>query len=91
MTGPWGPAWRADCAPHDISTDHPLTSAITKSGGWSGEEPNAAFYRSFFADPIVRLPVGDWDITAIAQFVDGEGCPGAAHELQATLRLRISD
>jgi hypothetical protein len=86
-----GPAWRADCVPHDISTDDPLTSAITKSGGWSGEDPNAVFYRDFFADPIVRLPVGEWDIIALAQFIEGEGCAGAAHELQATLRVRISD
>lgn len=85
------PVWTADCAKHSLAADRPMVSAITKSGGWSDDQPDAQFYRDFFTDPVVRLPAGEWDITAIAMFVEGEGCGGASHDLRATVRVRITD
>jgi hypothetical protein len=85
------PVWTADCAPHVLTATRPIRSAITKSGGWSDDKPDAQFYRDFFADPVVRLPVGEWDITAVAMFVEGEGCGGASHALRATIRVRVTD
>jgi hypothetical protein len=34
-----------------------------KSGGWDGNDPNAAFYQAFFKDPRLILPAGHWQIS----------------------------
>jgi hypothetical protein len=34
-----------------------------KSGGWTADDPNAAFYRQFFADPRLVLPPGHWRLS----------------------------
>lgn len=78
----------ADCAPHTIAPGAPLAQLYAKSGSWSGDDPNAAFYKAFFADPLLRLPRGAWRIVAIAQFYVDE-CGGQSHELQATLDLQV--
>jgi hypothetical protein len=83
------PVWDAACAPHEVRAAAPLVSEITKSGGWSDDEPNGAFYREFFMSPDVLLPPGEWDITAIASFVAGRDCTGPSHELRATIRVRV--
>lgn len=80
-----GPAWTADCRFDRLVAGQPKTSQITKSGGFIGEDPNVAFYRSFFADPLVHLPAGDWTITAVANFVEGSGCSGASYTLKAAI------
>ncbi len=85
-----GPAMTADCATHWIAGDEPILSPITKSGGYSTDGPDAAFYRAFFADPLVHLPAGEWDITAVAEFAEDE-CGGPAHSLKATIRVRVTE
>jgi hypothetical protein len=85
-----GSAKTADCRPYTLSAVQPAVTAMTKSGGWSDDDPNAAFYRSFYADPLVHLPVGDWDVTAIADFVDGQGCDGDSHTMKATIRVHVT-
>jgi hypothetical protein len=81
----------ADCATHVLSAAEPITSRITKSGGWSQDDPNAAFYEAFFADPTLHLPPGTWDITALATFIEGRGCAGASHDVSATIRITVTD
>lgn len=85
-----GPAMTADCAIHPIAGNEPIVSPITKSGGYSTDGPDAAFYRAFFADPLVHLPAGAWDITAIAEFAEDE-CGGPTHSLTATIRVRVTE
>jgi hypothetical protein len=84
-----GPAWRLDCHTYRLIRDHPMTSPINKSGGFSADEPNANFYRAFFADPVVHLPPGDWRITAVAHFVEGTACGGASRELRASILIHV--
>ncbi len=85
-----GPAWTADCALHPLSVAAPIVSAITKSGGWSDDQPDAAFYRGFFSDPETHLPEGVWDVTALAEFSESSDCSGGPAELRATIRLSIT-
>jgi hypothetical protein len=85
-----GGSMTADCAPYRIEPGRPMTSAITKSGGWSGDDPNAVFYRAFLADPVVSLPAGDWRITAGATLVEGEGCSGASRALEAPITVHVT-
>ena len=85
-----GPAWTWDCRSDRLESGQPKTSQITKSGGFNGEDPNVDFYRSFFADPLVHLPAGDWTITAVASFVEGSGCSGASYTLKAAVLVHVT-
>lgn len=85
------PVFTADCVPHRIGVGTPITSTIVKSGAVSGSEPDAAFKRSFLDDPLVHLPIGTWDITAQASFVDGANCDGQGHSIRATVRVRVTE
>jgi hypothetical protein len=86
-----GPGWTMDCASHPLAAGQPIESGITKSGGFTDEQPDAGFYRSFFWDPLVHLPAGTWDITATTEFSEGAGCSGARHALSATIRVLVTD
>jgi hypothetical protein len=68
----------------------PLSSRLTKSGGFTAEDPDAAFYQAFFADPVVRLPAGEWRITAVASFTEGEGCTGKAVMLKVPITITVT-
>jgi hypothetical protein len=85
------PVWTADCASHQLRADAPLVTELTKSGGYSADDPDADFYRAFFSEPEVKLPAGVWDITAVATFTDGVGCDGRAINLTATIRMVVTD
>jgi hypothetical protein len=85
-----GPAWTADCRFDRLVAGQPKTSQITKSGGFIGEDPNVDFYRSFFADPLVHLPAGDWTITAVASFVEGTACSGESYTLKAAVLVHVT-
>ena len=84
------PAWTADCASYRLEPGKPMTSAIKKSGGFSADQPDADFYRSFLTDQVVRLPAGDWNISAIASFIEGKGCSGQGHEMKATILVHVT-
>jgi hypothetical protein len=82
-------AWTLECGPHHLVAGAPLTSPITKSGGFSADDPNAAFYRAFLAGPDTHLPAGDWTITAVAPFAEGSQCQGQDHTLRAGIRIHV--
>jgi hypothetical protein len=84
-----GGAFTADCASHVIGAGQPITTPFQKSGGYSPDEPNATFYASFFADPVFRLPAGEWQVTASATFDDGETCTASPIQMAATITLTI--
>ena len=86
-----GPAYDAACTAAKLETAHPIVVEIRKSGGWADDQPDADFYRAFFADPLVRLPAGDWDISALAEFIDDRDCAaGTQHSMRATIRVHIT-
>lgn len=84
------PVSSADCAPYRLEPGDPITSTVKKSGAFSADQPDAAFYSSFFADPLVHLPAGDWNISAVAEFVEGTGCTGLSHTMTATILVHIT-
>ncbi len=85
-----GPAMTSDCALNHLAAGQSLSSPIRKSGGFNGDDPNADFYRSFFADSLVHLPPGDWTITAVASLVDGVGCSGVGYTLRAPIVVHVT-
>jgi hypothetical protein len=56
----------AACAIHEFKRGTPLRTGYQKSGGYSETDPDAAFYKAFFADPLFRLPPGTWRISVVA-------------------------
>ena len=82
------PTLPADCSPHQVGLDAPLTSPIVKTGGTGGA--NDGFAREFLKGRAVHLPTGVWDITAIAGFYDGRSCSGQLHTMRATVRVRVN-
>jgi hypothetical protein len=86
-----GPIDDLVCRFYTLTAGTPVTSDLVKSGGWTGEDPDASFYASFFHDTAIKLPAGDWDITASASFSDGNRCTNAPHDLKATVRVHIVD
>jgi hypothetical protein len=83
------PGWRADCGPYRLDPGKPITSPIKKSGGFIADQPDADFYRAFFADPLVHLAPGDWTITAVATFVEGRECSGQSHTMTAGVLIHV--
>ena len=77
-----------DCVPWTMAGGT-ISSSLTKSGGYSADDPNAAFIGAFLSGPDVLLPPGTWDITAEATFADGQGCTGAWHTLRSTVRITV--
>jgi len=77
------------CQSRQLDAGHPITSPITKSGGWLPGDPNASFLTSFFAHPGVRLPAGTWTITAIADFSE-QGCAGPVETLRASVTVYVT-
>lgn len=84
------PVIPGDCSPHQLGAGSPLTSAIVKSGAIDGSGPNADFRRQFLQGDTINLPVGTWDITAVAGFFEGRSCQGLPHTVRSTVRVTVS-
>jgi hypothetical protein len=44
----------------------PIVSPFVKGGGFTSDGPNAAMYRAWLQDPVLRLPEGTWHLYAAA-------------------------
>jgi hypothetical protein len=84
------PGWDSDCSAYRLEPGKPITSGIKKSGAFSDDQPDAGFYRAFLTDPVVRLPAGDWTISAVASFVEGKGCSGASRTMTTTVVVHVT-
>jgi hypothetical protein len=78
-----GPASDAACATYDLRRGVPDTRPFEKMLGWSGDDPQAAFYRAYADDPLLRPPPGRWRIFAA---VEGYLAPCAADAPRLELR-----
>jgi hypothetical protein len=85
------PVWTADCAADQLDPATPINEALSKSGAIPNDAPDADFLRSFFTGPDVRLPLGTWDITALADFYEGTGCTGTHDSMKATVRITVGN
>ena len=78
-----GWATTTDCRPHELAPGEPMRRPFAKSGSWSADDPSAEFYEAYFRDPLLRLPPGRWEITAVTGFTAGgddcgDGQPAAS-------------
>jgi hypothetical protein len=76
-------------AVHGISRLAPLHAPFRKSGGFTGDDPDAAFWRQYFADSDLHLPPGTWQISAFANFSTGDACTPPLHSLTAAVTVQV--
>ncbi|HTI29395.1 MAG TPA: hypothetical protein VL687_03440 [Methylomirabilota bacterium] len=81
------PLWLMACAYWEMSRN-PLAYSFRKGGGYSPDEPNAAFYEAWNAEPEFLLPPGRWEVSALAPFSLGQ-CAGRNINLKATVTLTV--
>lgn len=82
------PVVDASCAPHQVGSDAPVTTPLFKTSAVEGSD--AAFVAEFLRGDAIRLPAGEWDITAVASFTDGRGCTGQQLDLRAPVRVKVN-
>jgi hypothetical protein len=80
----------AACAPYGLDPANPITTALTKAGGYSPDDPADAFIEAFLNDPIYRLPAGTWEIQAWTSFL-GQGCTPPETRLSTSVRISVTD
>lgn len=79
-----------NCQRHETRADGPLVVGYVKPGGYSADDPNAAFYREFLADPLLHLPPGEWELAARAVFSMPPDCgTGRTVSLRASVILTV--
>jgi hypothetical protein len=83
------PAGTSDCRRYEVPAGIAVERPFIKTGGWSEDEPNAAFYRAYFSSPDVRLPAGNWTVSAFANFNEGADCTGPVHNLTASVAVIV--
>ncbi len=82
-----------ECGGHHLDAADPVTSPITKAGSYTMNGPDSDFYRSFFDDPLLHLPAGDWTITAIASFAavaQSGGCGDSFRSIGPMLKAAVT-
>jgi hypothetical protein len=92
LDGPIDPggASTSDCVAYELTPDEPMRAETGKSGGFSADDPLADFYEAYFADPLLRLPAGLWEIAAGAGFtVGGDDC-GAGESVSLTAPVEVT-
>ncbi|MFV2063514.1 MAG: hypothetical protein ACC726_08365 [Chloroflexota bacterium] len=85
-----GPGWRPSCGFYRFQPDEILGVTFKKSGGFDAGDPMADFWRAWFADPVLRLPEGNYVITAYA-YHGGRGavCTGPWQTLSASVPIEV--
>jgi hypothetical protein len=78
----------ADCVPYSIKRAEALVVPFAKTGAYQGDDPDVGFWQQYFADPVLRLPVGRYWIHAVPHLTIGE-CGGPEHRLDAAVEITV--
>jgi len=64
---------------------------FVKSGGYNRNDANAAFWKSWFADPELKLPAGDYTISAtVSGRFEGSNAKDPAYTLTASKDITVT-
>jgi len=85
------PVSSSDCARHELPPGVPTVIPFSKSGGWSEDDPNAGFLRTYFSEPQLTLPPGTWRIDITTTGMLGEGCAGEPFGHELALMVTVTD
>ncbi|MCL2637647.1 MAG: hypothetical protein FWD48_04675 [Oscillospiraceae bacterium] len=63
-----------------------------KSGGWSGDDPDAAFWEEFYSASDLRLPAGEYTVTAHVDFsLSDENMLGTRNQFKTELQITVKE
>jgi hypothetical protein len=79
-----GGVMTSDCVQTEYARGAPVAILLRKSASYVGDDPEAAFYEAWNADPELRLPAGHWQIQVSA---GGFLAPCEANAPELRLRL----
>jgi hypothetical protein len=83
------PGWTTDCAARTMTAGVPVAQPFAKSGGYTNDDPDAAFIRAYFAERPLRLPPGRWRISATAIVYVGTCSADGSHQLSADVDVDV--
>jgi hypothetical protein len=84
-----GPISLLTCQLTPLDAGVPLQIPFIKNGGYSSDDPDAAYWKAFFDDRVFRLPAGRWRLSANFQGMTSDRCEGAIHRLRAALTFDV--
>jgi len=80
----------ADCRTgYRFTRGVPVEQRFGKSGGFSQEDPNADFIRTYLTDPVLRLPAGRWRVVADLNASEGTCTADGGHVLSVPLEITV--
>jgi hypothetical protein len=68
----------------------PTQIPFKKSGNVAGGDADPTYWRTWFADPILKLPAGTWEISATPNFVLGACGSNTSPNLRPTITLIVT-
>jgi hypothetical protein len=83
------PAGNTQCVPRQIIHDQPMLIPFAKTRSLVDDDPMRPFLQAFFADPVLRLPAGEWTVTAVGAFSVGEECDGPVPSLSTSVTIQV--
>lgn len=83
-----GPAMRTSCVTYRYRSGDRETIPFQKSGGFDGSDALADFWSSYFAEPQLRLPRGEYRIFVVVPY-SLRTCGGEKHELEASVIVTV--
>ncbi len=83
-----GAVGQADCVPYTLQRGQNEID-FAHSIAFPGDDPDAAIYEAYSADPLLHLPAGTWRITAMAGFNEEQGCGGTRRKLTAEITIVV--
>ena len=90
-----GGDFNADGVSHTILTSTVLKKGelyrfdYEKSGGWSADDPDAAFWEAFYQEEDLYLPAGEYTITVRGAFSLDENVADSQSGLLCELRIKV--
>jgi hypothetical protein len=86
-----GGVMTADCSRHSYDRGVATAIRLGKSAAWSADDPDAAFFQEFAADPVLHLPAGRWRIIAdLSGFLAQCDANAPGISLKAALEIEVS-
>jgi len=77
------------CREVDLGRDQPIDVPFLKNGGYSATDPQAAFWKQYFADRELHLPAGQWRIVAMLDADLNPGCQHYASSLSTAVTFDV--
>jgi hypothetical protein len=81
--------WPDECREYELQRGQSYDASYAKSGSFDEGSPDRPFYRTFFNDPELSLPAGQWRITARVEAREGS-CGGDGEQIDLVVSLMLS-